>query len=179
MENPKTPHGIDRLLLMANFMPLLGTENHKKELKRFSTWIEKNIIAIGQLAYFKSKLNECVRINLQLLVSSCEGSTMESTIKMSLTDKDDKYIKDGKNKAINDFMDTVNVNYSEWNGLMKVIDRVERLDFRVTINFANCLIEKYDENGNDETIVEVGQASGNDKLDIVFNSIVMFIEYYE
>jgi len=76
-------------------------------------------------------------------------------------------------------MDTENVDYFNWNDLMKVIEKVEMLDFRVTINFSNCLIEIWTEEGLDyETVVEDSQAHGDNKLEVTFNSIVMFIEYY-
>lgn len=83
-----------------------------------------------------------------------------------------------KNSIINIFMDTENIDYFNWDNLMKVIYRVEILNFRVTIDFNNCLIEMYSEYGDDETIIEVGMANGNNKLEVTFNSIVMFIEYY-
>ena len=84
-----------------------------------------------------------------------------------------------KNNIINIFMDTENIDYFDWNNLMKVIERVEMLDFRVTINFSNCLIEIWTEDGLDyETVIEDIQAIGDNKLEVTFNSIVMFIEYY-
>ena len=83
-----------------------------------------------------------------------------------------------KNIILNDLMDTEHVDYFNWNNLMKVICKYESLNFRITINFANCLIEKYNENGNDEVIIEVGMAKGYDKLDVTFNSLILFAEYY-
>jgi hypothetical protein len=83
-----------------------------------------------------------------------------------------------KNNILNDLMDTEYVDYFNWNNLMQVIDKYESLDFRITINFSNCLIEKYDENGNHEVIIEDSQANGDNKLEVVFNSLVLFAEYY-
>lgn len=83
-----------------------------------------------------------------------------------------------KNNKLNDLMDTEHIDYFNWNNLMKVVDKYEDLDFRITINFSNCYIEKYDENGNDELIIEANQADGDNKLEAVFNSLVLFAEYY-
>ena len=67
----------------------------------------------------------------------------------------------------------------DWNNLMRVIDKIESLDYRVTINFSNCFIEKYTGNlkvGYGE--IEVASDYGDNKFDVTYNAIIEFIKYY-
>lgn len=67
--------------------------------------------------------------------------------------------------------------HKDWNYLMMAVNKIEKLDYRVTINFNNCYIEKYDAfGGEEETICEYGME--NSKMKAVYKCVCEFICYY-
>ena len=69
--------------------------------------------------------------------------------------------------------------HKDWNSLMKVVEKIESLNYRVTINFSNCFIETYTGNLKvDYGEIEITSSYGDNKLEVTYNAIIEFINHY-
>lgn len=84
-----------------------------------------------------------------------------------------------KNELIAEFLNFPILPYNRrWDYLMLAVEKIEQLNYRVTINFNNCYIETYTGNlpGQLEEEVIVEENMCNSKIFAVWKTIIDFIE---
>lgn len=64
--------------------------------------------------------------------------------------------------------------HKDWNSIMQVIEKIESLNYQVTINSLSCLIEKYYGNSQKLKILRYGKT----RFESTYNIIITFIEHY-
>lgn len=67
--------------------------------------------------------------------------------------------------------------HKDWNLLMKVVEKIESLNYRVTITFSNCFIDTYNEK-DDENFEQIALSNSDTKFYAVFDAVIQFINYY-
>jgi len=63
-----------------------------------------------------------------------------------------------------------------WDSLMRVVEKIELLNFRVTITFSNCFIDTYNE--NDDDFEQIALSNSDTKFNSVYDCVIQFINYY-
>jgi len=78
--------------------------------------------------------------------------------------------------------DILYINYeTDWNKLMRVIEKIEELNYRVTLCFENCYIERYSEDGEhplEDGSDDIIEAYGDTKTESAYSAIISFINWY-
>jgi hypothetical protein len=64
-----------------------------------------------------------------------------------------------------------------WDDLIRVVEKIELMNYRVTITFCNCFIDTYDENG-DENDEQIALSNSDTKFNAVYEAVIQFINYY-
>ena len=65
-----------------------------------------------------------------------------------------------------------------WDYLMKAVEKIETLNYRVTITFSNCFIDTYNENDGDD-FEQIALSNSDTKFNSVYDCVIQFINYYK